>query len=385
MKLSTDRILTTHVGSLPRPDALAELLIAREAGTAIDETTFARLVREAVHDVVRRQVAAGIDIVSDGEMAKMSYSTYIKDRCSGFSGDSPRRPPADLARFPAFMERQTKTNEAPAIARPVCTGPIAVKNRAPLENDIANFRAALDGAGAVEGFLNASSPGVVSAFLPNEYYASEQDYLEALGEAMREEYEAIAAAGFVLQVDCPDLAMARHTQYKDLSDDEFVRQAERQVEVLNAALANVPAEQCRMHICWGNYEGPHDFDIPLVKIANVLCRAKPQVMSFEASNPRHAHEWSVWREVDLPEYKVLMPGVIDTCTNYIEHPELVAERLCRFADVVGRERVLAGTDCGFSTFARYGHVVADIAWEKLAALAAGAAIASQRLWGRSAA
>ncbi|MEQ8660322.1 MAG: epoxyalkane--coenzyme M transferase, partial [Gammaproteobacteria bacterium] len=267
-------------------------------------------------------------------------------------------------------------------ARPVCTGPIAIRNRAPLETDIANFHAALAGAGAVEGFLNASSPGVVSAFLPNEHYASDQAYLEALGVVMREEYEAIAAAGFVLQVDCPDLAMARHTQYKDLGDDDFVRQAERQVEVLNAALVNVPAAQCRMHVCWGNYEGPHDFDIPLARIAGVLCRAKPQVISFEAANPRHAHEWTVWQAIDLPEDKVLMPGVIDTCTNYIEHPELVAERLCRFADIVGRERVLAGTDCGFSTFARYGHVAPEIAWEKLAALAAGAALASRRLWGR---
>ncbi len=380
MKLSTDRILTTHVGSLPRPDALADLLVARESGAAVDEMAFTAMVRQAVHDVVRRQVGIGIDVVSDGEMGKIGYSTYIKDRCSGFSGDSPRRPPADLARFPAFMERQKLTGEAPPIARPVCTGEIRVENRAPLETDIANFRAALEGAGATEAFLNASSPGVISAFLPNEYYADEQAYLEALGAAMREEYEAITGAGFLLQVDCPDLAMARHTQYKDLTDEQFVRQAERQVEVLNAALANVPAESVRMHICWGNYEGPHDFDIPLAKIAGVLVRAKPQAISFEAANPRHAHEWPVWGEIDLPEDKVLIPGVIDTCTNYIEHPELVAERICRFADIVGRERVLAGTDCGLSTFTRYGHVIADIGYEKLQALAEGAAIASRRLW-----
>jgi 5-methyltetrahydropteroyltriglutamate--homocysteine methyltransferase len=382
MKLSTDRILTTHVGSLPRPDALADMLTAREAGQAFDAAACAVEVRRAVHDIVRRQVAVGVDIVSDGEMAKIGYSTYIKDRCSGFSGDSPRRPPADLARFPAFMERQTKTNEAPPIARPVCTSEIRIQNRVPLETDISNFKVALESAGAHDAFLNASSPGVISTFLPNEYYPDEDAYLGALGEVMREEYEAIAQAGLVLQIDCPDLAMARHTQYKHLSDDEFVVQAERQMAVLNAALVNVPAEMTRMHICWGNYEGPHDFDIPLHKIASVLCRAKPQAISFEASNPRHAHEWTVWGEIDLPQDKVLIPGVIDTCTNYIEHPDLVAERICRFADIVGRERVLAGTDCGFSTFIRYGHVLPEIAYEKLKALADGAETASRRLWSR---
>jgi 5-methyltetrahydropteroyltriglutamate--homocysteine methyltransferase len=380
MKLSTDRILTTHVGSLPRPDALAELLLAREAGEEIDAARFAAEATRAVYDVVRRQVACGVDIVSDGEMSKIGYSTYIKDRCTGFSGDSARKPPADLERFPAFMALTASRNQAPPIKRPTCTGEIAVKDRRPLAADIANFRAALTGAGAVEGFLNASSPGVVSAFLPNTYYATEQEYLEALGRAMREEYETIHAAGFVIQLDCPDLAMARHTQYKHLSDDEFVKQAERQVEVLNAALVNVPADMSRLHICWGNYEGPHDHDIPLSKIINVLFRAKPQVLSFEAANPRHAHEWTVWRDVAIPQDKVLMPGVIDTSTNYVEHPDYVAERICRFADIVGRERVLAATDCGFGTFAKYGPVFPEIAYEKLKTLAAGAAIASKRLW-----
>jgi len=380
MKLSTDRILTTHVGSLPRPEDLADMLVRRETGEQIDEAAFDRDVRDAVQDIVARQVAVGVDIVSDGEMSKIGYSTYIKDRCSGFSGDSPRKPPADLERFHAFMQLSAQHNQAPVIARPVCTGDIAVKTRVPLETDIVNFRDALAGSGAVEGFMNASSPGVISAFLPNEHYATEQEYLEALGRVMREEYEAINAAGFVLQVDCPDVAMARHTQYKDLSDADFVKQAERQVEALNEALSNVPAAMTRMHICWGNYEGPHDRDIPLAKIAAVLCRAKPQVLSFEAANPRHAHEWKVWGEIDLPDDKVLMPGVIDTSTNYVEHPEYVAERICRFADVVGRERVLAGTDCGFATFTRFGRVDPDIAFEKLKAMADGAAIASQRFW-----
>ncbi len=380
MKLSTDRILTTHVGSLPRPDGLADMLIAREAGEEVSDAQFDAAAEQAVRDVVRKQVACGVDIVSDGEMAKIGYSTYIKDRCSGFSGDSPRKPPADLERFPAFMQLTASRNQAPPIRRPTCTGEIAVRDRRPLNKDIAHFQAALASSGAVEGFLNASSPGVISAFLPNSYYATEQDYLEALGLAMREEYETIHAAGFVIQLDCPDLAMARHTQYKHLSDDEFIAHAERQVEVLNAALVNVPADMSRLHICWGNYEGPHDYDIPLSKIADVLVRAKPQVLSFEAANPRHAHEWTVWRDIALPEHKVLMPGVIDTSTNYVEHPEYVAERICRFADIVGRERVLAATDCGFGTFAKYGPVHPEIAYEKLKSLAAGAAIASKRLW-----
>lgn len=380
MRLSTDRILTTHVGSLPRPDALADLLLARERGESIDEAGFDELVRESVHDTVKRQVDVGIDVVSDGEMSKISYSTYIKDRCSGFSGDSPRRAPADLERFPGFMETTARQNQAPAISRPMCTGEVTIKTRRPLENDLANFRDALVGSGAVEGFMNASSPGVINAFLPNEYYVSERDYMDALSKVMREEYEAINRAGFVIQLDCPDLAMARHTQYKALSDSEFVKHAAMHVEVLNDALQNVPADMARLHLCWGNYEGPHDHDIPLAKIAGVLCKAKPQVLSFEAANPRHAHEWSVWGEIDLPDDKVLMPGVIDTSTNYVEHPEYVAERLCRFADVVGRERVLGSTDCGFATFTRFGRVDPEIAFEKLRALAEGAAIATARLW-----
>ncbi len=380
MKLSTDRILTSHVGSLPRPDNLSDLLLRREFGETVDPDVFASEVLAAVNNAVARQIEAGIDIVSDGEMSKIGYATYIKDRCTGFSGDSVRNPPADLERFPAFMQRTAQQGQAPNILRPCCTGEITIRDRSALEADLTNFREALEGRDVVEGFLNAASPGVIGAFLPNAHYPSERDYLEALAKVLREEYEAINQAGFVLQIDCPDLAMARHTQYKDLSDAQFIRHAELHVEVLNHALARVPASAARLHICWGNYDGPHDFDIPLAKIMRVLHKVKPQVISFEAANPRHAHEWRVWEEIPLPEDKVLMPGVIDTTSNFIEHPEYVAERICRFADIVGRQRVLAGTDCGFGTFAKYGRVDPDIAYAKLKTLAAGAELATRRLW-----
>ena len=380
MRLSTDRILTSHVGSLPRPDALSDLLLRREFGEHVDAEVFASEVLSAVKQAVARQVEAGVDIVSDGEMSKIGYATYIKDRCSGFSGDSPRNPPADLARYPAFMQRTAEQGQAPSILRPCCTGEIETRDRSALEADISHFREALEGAEVVEGFMNAASPGVIGAFLPNQHYPSERDYLEALARVMREEYEAINQAGFVLQIDCPDLAMARHTQYKDLTDAQFIRHAELHVEVLNHALERVPAQAARLHLCWGNYDGPHDCDIPLAKIMRVLHKVKPQVISFEAANPRHAHEWRVWEEIQPPQDKVLMPGVIDTTCNFIEHPEYVAERICRFADIVGRERVIAGTDCGFGTFAKYGRVDPDIAYAKLKTLAEGAAIATRRLW-----
>lgn len=380
MRLSTDRILTSHVGSLPRPDFLSDLLIRREFGEPVDVDVFEMEVLAAVKNAVARQVEAGVDIVSDGEMSKIGYATYIKDRCTGFSGDSPRNPPADLDRFPAFMLRTAQQGQVPNILRPCCTGEIEIRDRSALESDINNFREAIEGADITEGFMNAASPGVIGAFLPNEHYPSERAYLEALAKVLREEYEAINQAGFVVQVDCPDLAMARHTQYKHLSDAEFIRHAELHVEVLNHALERVPAQAARLHVCWGNYDGPHDFDIPLTKIMRVLHKVKPQVISFEAANPRHAHEWRVWEEIAPPQDKVLMPGVIDTTCNFIEHPEYVAERICRFADIVGRERVIAGTDCGFGTFAKYGRVDPDIAYAKLKTLAEGAALATRRLW-----
>ena len=380
MHTSPDRILTTHVGSLPRPESLAELLLARENNESVDERTFSDAVDAAVKQAVQTQIDAGIDIISDGEMSKIGFSTYIKDRCSGFSGDSPRLPPGDLEQFPEYLIQAAAQNQAPPIKRPACTGEIQVVNRQPLEQDIARFKAVLTSSEALSGFMNASSPGIVYTSLPNEYYATDDEYLEALGNVMREEFETIYAAGLTLQVDCPDLAMARHIKYKALSDEEFLLEAGKQLEVLNAALVNVPAESVRLHICWGNYEGPHHLDIPLRKIVSLICQANAQVLSFEASNPRHAHEVNVWREFALPEDKVLMPGVIDTCTNYIDHPELVADRICIFADVVGRDRVLAGTDCGFGTFTKFGRVNPSIAIEKLSTLAQGAALATKRLW-----
>ena len=380
MKLCTDRILTTHAGSLPRSNEVLGLLVEKENGELSDMAAFDRCLGRAVAAVVARQVEVGIDVVSDGETSKIGYSTYIKDRLHGFSGDSPRRVPADLDDYPDYMRRLAAAAETPKIKRPRCTGDVGIKDEAPLDNDIANFRKALDGSGAVEGFMNAASPGVIAVFLPNDHYPSHQAYLEALAEAMRTEYEAINRAGFVLQIDCPDLAMGRHTLFTDLSEADFLRHAWQQVEALNHALADVPAEQCRLHLCWGNYEGPHTHDIDLDTIIEVVRAAKPMAISFEASNPRHAHEWTVWREANLPEDKVLIPGVIDSATNFVEHPELVAERICRFADIVGRERVLAGTDCGFGTFAGFGKVHPEICYAKLKALSEGAAIASDRLW-----
>ncbi|MCY4408668.1 MAG: cobalamin-independent methionine synthase II family protein, partial [Rhodospirillaceae bacterium] len=342
MKLSTERILTTHVGSLPRPQDVSDMLLAKENETLTDQGAFDACMVSAVADVVRRQVDAGVDIVSDGEMSKSGYSTYVTERLHGFSGDSARKIPRDLELFPAFVQRVAAMGEAPQPKRAPCVGEISIKDEAPLRKDLVNMAAALDAAGAAEGFMNAASPGVIAFFQPNQYYPSEDAYLEVLGEAMRPEYEAIHAAGLVIQLDCPDLAMTRHSIHKDKSDAEFVAQAERNIEVLNHALENVPAEAARMHLCWGNYEGPHICDIALDAIYDVVMKAKPQAISFEAANPRHAHEWTVFAERGLPEDKVLIPGVIDSVSNFVEHPALVAERICRFADIVGRERVLAG-------------------------------------------
>jgi 5-methyltetrahydropteroyltriglutamate--homocysteine methyltransferase len=382
MQTSQNRILTTHTGSLPRPPELRALLVKKDQGEPYDRHELARLTKEAVAQIARRQAEVGVDVVNDGEMSKPGYSTYVADRLSGFSGHEPAKPRLDTRDHPNFMaayERMTGSNVA---RRAVCVGPIAVRDVAPLAEDLANLKAALAQVSVVEGFMTAASPGLVPVFQTNRYYPSHEAYVEAIAAAMQPEYEAIVAAGFVLQLDCPDLAMAHHTSFQDLSEADFLKRAAFHVETLNHALRNVPAEMCRIHICWGNYEGPHDHDIAFAKVAPILVRAKPQALVVEAANPRHAHEWAVWREIKLPDDKILVAGVLDTSTNYVEHPELVAERLCRFADLVGRERVMAGSDCGFGTFAGYGKLDPDIAFKKLRAMAEGAEIASQRLWRR---
>ena len=382
-----NRILTTHVGSLPRSQRVTELIFAHELGSGFDPVEYETTMADAVRTVVARQVEAGIDLVSDGEQSKISYATYIKDRITGFDGDSPRRTPQDLEAFPSFLKRLASSGGSPQYRRPRCVGPIAPKTLAPLTADIEHMLAAIaaTGSSAPTGtFMNAASPGVIALFQPNEYYPSHEAYLDALAEAMRPEYEAIVAAGFVLQLDCPDLGLGRHMMFKDKTESEYIRLAHQHVDALNTALRNIPAERVRMHICWGNYEGPHHCDVPMEVVLPIALRAKPQALLFESSNPRHAHEWTVFRDSKIPDDKILVPGVLDSVTNFIEHPLLVAERIERFANIVGRDRVIAGSDCGFSTFAGFGNVDAEIVYAKLRALADGAAIASKRLWGTSA-
>jgi len=383
MKLSTDRILTTHVGSLPRPDKLVDLLIQKDQGLPYDQAEMDRQVREGVAAIVARQVATGIDVVSEGETSKVGYSTYIKERLTGFGGENyTPKPQRDLADHMEFRQRMIQFTGPQAFRRLCCTGEITRHDHESVNVDIANFKAAIAASHPTDAFMPAASPGVVSAFQPNRHYPTHPAYIGAVADAMKEEYEAIAGAGIVVQLDSPDLAMARHTGFQDLTEAEFLKQAEQQVEALNHALENVPASASRLHLCWGNYEGPHTFDIALEKILPIVLKAKPQAISFEAANPRHAHEWTVWRDAKLPDDKVLIPGVVDTCTNYVEHPELIAQRICQFAAIVGRERVMAGTDCGFSTFVGHtGRIDREIAFQKLASLVEGAKLASERLWG----
>ena len=382
--MGAGRILTTHVGSLPRSTAVVDLLLKRENGLPYDADVFWKTMADAIDALVARQVTTGIDIPSDGETSKIGYATYIKDRLSGFDGDSPRQVALDLVDFPDFRSRMAVFAGKQTFKRQSCVGPVAVKERESLAHDLAAMQAACVRHGVQHAFLNAASPGVVSAFQPNAYYPTHTDYLQAVADAMQEEYEAIFNAGFDLQVVCPVLAMARHTGFQDLSDAQFLARAEQQVEVLNHALRNIPRERLRMHLCWGNYEGPHDHDIALEEVLPIVLKARPAQILFEASNPRHAHEWVVWRDAKLPDDKILVPGLLTSTSNYVEHPELVAQRIQQFADIVGRDRVIAGTDCGFGTFAGIGKMDAEISWRKLAALAEGARRASKRLWSRAA-
>ncbi len=371
-------LLTTHVGSLPRSQKVVDFIFARERGEPYDAADFDTAMTEAVSDTVRRQVAAGVDIVSDGETSKISYATYVKDRYTGFDGDSPRNAPADLKLFPKFLERLANDGGTPKYARPMCVGEVRSKGQGELEKDIANLKAAMEQHGAKRGFMNAASPGVISLFLQNDYYKTREAYLAALADAMKAEYETIVASGLDLQLDCPDLALSRHMLFTDLTDDEFIKVARTHIDALNHALSDIPAEKVRIHICWGNYEGPHVCDIPMDKMFTTLMAAKARYVLFETSNPRHGHEWAVFRDrkAEIPDNKVLVPGVVDTTTNFVEHPQLVAQRLERFVQIVGTDRVIAGSDCGFGTFAGFGAVDPDIAYAKLAALAEGAALAS---------
>jgi 5-methyltetrahydropteroyltriglutamate--homocysteine methyltransferase len=379
MERSDGGIPTTHTGSLPRPKELTEALKLRDAGE-LPEDRAAGLpgeVREAVNGVVRRQVEAGLDYVNDGEMGKIGYATYVKERLTGFDGEAGALGIADLAEFPSLTERAL---EGLDVATPACTGPVEYRGHEAVAEDIANLKAATEGTEAKDVFMNAASPGVISIYLQNQHYPGHEEYLAALSEAMRVEYEAIHDAGFVLQLDCPDLAMGRHVGPKELSVGEFRERAALHMEAINEATRNVAPDGFRLHVCWGNYEGPHHHDIPLRDIVDIVFRTRARTILFEAANARHEHEWRVFEEVEVPEDKVLVPGVIDTTSNVVEHPELVAERIVRFANVLGRERVVAGTDCGFATFATFLPVDPGVAWLKIGALTEGAALASERLW-----
>ena len=382
MKTSTDRILTTHVGSLPRPDDLIEMLQLKDRGEAYDPLSFDQCVANAVDATVSRQVTTGIDLVSDGEMSKISYATYLKDRLNGFDGTATEnRAASDLLDYIAFARRLVEQGGTErSLEGPACSGPLSVRDDAPLQKDLANFSAAVKTHQPTGGFLTASSPGVVSVFLQNQYYPDDDAYLEALAECLKQEYQAIVASGATLQLDCPDLAMGRHVVHHKKTVEEFRRVAARHIEVLNAATAKIPPESMRIHLCWGNYQGPHHYDIDLSDILDLVYSARPHAIALEGANPRHAHEWVVFEQHPLPDDKIVIPGVIDSTSNFIEHPKLVAERLCRYADQVGRERVIAGTDCGFATFAERPPVDPEIAWAKLATLVEGAAIASEQLW-----
>jgi 5-methyltetrahydropteroyltriglutamate--homocysteine methyltransferase len=377
---SADRFLTTHTGSLPRPDDLIRMMYAKEEGVPVEREALAARVRAAVAEVVRKQVEAGIDLVNDGEMSKPSYATYVKDRLAGFGGTGNTFVYQDLAEFPNLAKRVFGDPGRSRRKTPACNAPVQVRDPGAATADVDNLRAALAQAGRTEAFMSAASPGVVSLFFRNDHYPSQEAYLFAIAEAMRQEYEAVADAGIVLQIDCPDLAMGRHIQYAGLSLAEFRKRAGMHVEALNHALAHIGPERLRMHLCWGNYEGPHHCDVPLADIIDIVFAARPSAISFEAANPRHGHEWTLFERVKLPPGKVLIPGVIESKSNFIEHPELIAQRIGRYAHLVGRENVIAGSDCGYGTWVGQAAVDPDVVWAKLAALAEGARIASQQFW-----
>jgi 5-methyltetrahydropteroyltriglutamate--homocysteine methyltransferase len=381
MSYGFDRFLTTHTGSLPRPDDLIRVMFAKEEGVPVDRAALAARISKAVAEIVKKQVEAGVDLVNDGEMSKPSYATYVKDRLTGFAGSSNTFVYQDLAEFPNLAKRVFNDPGRSRRRTPACTGPIGIGDPAAPLADTDNLKAALTGVDPAGAFLSAASPGVISLFFRNDHYASQEAYLFAIAEAMRGEYEAIAAAGVSLQIDCPDLAMGRHIQYADLSVEEFRKRARLHVEALNHALAAIPPERMRMHLCWGNYEGPHHCDVPLAEIIDIAFAARPATISFEAANPRHAHEWTLFEQVKLPEGKIIIPGVVESKSNFIEHPELIAQRIARYANLVGRDNVIAGSDCGFGTWVGQAAVDPDVVWAKLSAMAEGARLATRQFWG----
>ena len=370
------KILTTHVGSLPRSKTLSEFLFAKDKGESFNLNEFDEVVSQNVHEIVKKQLDIGIDFISDGEMSKISYATYVKERINGFSGESERRAPADLDAFPEYKEKIAKSGGTPTYTRPCCTGELSLKKNSDLLKDINNFTSALKSNNHKNGFMNSASPGVINVFLPNKYYKNDDEYLEKLSSIMSDEYEKITSKNLYLQIDCPDLALARHMNFKDIDEKSFLHRAEKQIEALNASLAAVPQDQIRIHICWGNYEGPHTFDVGLEKILPIVLKAKTKYLLIESSNPRHAHEWKVFENIKLPKDKVIVPGVIDSTSNFVEHPEVVSDRLRQFASVVPKDQIMAGTDCGFCTFAGFGKVDEKICYEKLGSLVKGAKIAS---------
>jgi 5-methyltetrahydropteroyltriglutamate--homocysteine methyltransferase len=383
MRRSTDRFLTTHTGSLPRPEDLIRTMYAKEEGVPVDRGALAERIRTAVEETVRKQAEAGIDLVNDGEMSKPSYATYVKDRLDGFGGTGNSFVYQDLADFPSLAKRVFGDPGRSRRKTPACNAPIGVRDPEAAASDVRNLQQAAARVKAEGTFMSAASPGVVSLFFRNDYYKSQEEYLFAIADAMRHEYETVANAGVVLQIDCPDLAMGRHIQYASLPLAEFRKRIRLHIEALDHALANIPPERLRMHVCWGNYEGPHHCDVPLADIIDVVFAARPSAISFEAANPRHAHEWTLFERVKLPEGKLLIPGVLESKTNFIEHPELIAQRIGRYAELVGPENVIAGSDCGYGTWVGQAAVDADVVWAKLAAMAGGARLASQRFFGRA--